>query len=230
MSHTGARRSLFMLQEVTIMDFAIHMTRQEIFETIRAFMPVRIALSDRDHDGEADRWVEIHDPRDLRIEPSEGVFLDFAMRIHWPLPLLPDDFTIRSVSGSLTPEIVCLDGSTSLALSLNVLELDIKNVPDAIDELIRNTVQQKLVAMQAKLVWKIAETMSVSIELPDWIDPRKVASIQAVDASVQMTPDAFTIRAPLELSLHTGEGKHAQISFGGAETLEDSVDLMNFQP
>ena len=211
------------------MDFAIHMTRQEIFDTIQSFMPVRLALSDRDSDGEAERWVELYHPRDLRIEPSEGVFLDFAMRIHWPLPLLPDDFTIRTVSGSLTPEIICLDGSTSLSLGLNILELDIRNVPDAIDELIRNTVQRKLVAMQARLVWKIAETMSVSVELPEWIDPRKVASIQATDATVNMTPDALTIRAPLSLTLHTGDEVDAQISFGGAETLDGEVDLMGFR-
>lgn len=210
------------------MDFTIHMTRQEIADMIRSFMPVRIALSDRDGDGEAERWVEIRDPRDLSIEPGQGIFLDFAMRVHWPLPLLPDDFTIRNVSGSLRPEIICLDGSTSLALSLNVLELDIQHVPDALDELIKNTVQQKLTAMQARLVWKIAETMNVSVELPEWIDPRKVASIQAVDASVEMRPDALTIRAPLDLTLHTGEGKDAQISFGSASTLDESVKIPGF--
>ena len=207
------------------MKFNLRITRDEIFETLRSFMPVRIALTDKDDDGEPERWITIYEPENLRIEAGEGIHLDFKLDVHWPLPLLPDHYTIKKVSGSLLPQIVCVDGSTSVAFALRVAEIDVSFLPSFMDNVVEGQVRDKLAAMQAKLIWKIAETMNISVELPGWIDPRKVAQVNVLDAALTLTKEALEIEAPLELAIYTGDSKDAQISFGGSEALEDEIDI-----
>ncbi len=192
----------------TRMDLTIAVHRDELEQALREFLPMRLTLGTLDVDADPD-WIEIDRLETVTFLPGRGVTLTCAARVHHPLPILPDDYTVEHVALTMTPRIADGANGPVLAFALEIDELDMRLLPEFVDRVLVKRVNAALLERLSTIAWNFTGTLHKDVRLP-----RRFGLVTAVvlgppQGEVEVTDEAIVLRLSLGVTFdHEDEAAH----------------------
>jgi hypothetical protein len=175
------------------------LTNHDCAEFIASITPLTIEL-----DGPG-RVLVVDPPTHVELVPTKGLRLAAAGHVSWSLGSLKLPVHVRVGSLLLTPTVETIYGRDALCFRVRVEHLDVKALPDFIDETLIHRINDTLARHDDMLVWRFAEALDRHVILP-----RRVESTDAVDIRVKWGELRITASAlVLAMSLDV----HAATSF-----------------
>jgi hypothetical protein len=172
--------------------------REEIVELLMQAAPLRIHLTKGDEDR---RYVELERPSEVSFVPGVGVRIVTSGRLRHELAGIGLPLGIRRVQVLFKPELVQAHRGQRLDFRLRVEEADLENVPGLVENVLIPKVNQALEPSHLSMFWELAQTLTLSVPLPERFEPLDRFLTAAGVAHVAVTVDALILRANLALKL-----------------------------
>lgn len=174
--------------------------RGELNEALTALFPARIKLSSSD-----EAWLEIDALTSIKYEPGRGVMLRAAAQLNYPLPMLPDRFTIDELTVLVTPMIVEGADGLVMAFKLDIADVDVKYLPDFVDAAIGARINKLLHDKLAKIAWDFPATLDRVVNLPKRVSLLRQIALGPTRAAVEIASEGLVVRFVIPLSFrHEG--------------------------
>lgn len=186
------------------MDMTITLHRDELLRAIRDFLPMRLKIGNLETNDDPP-WIHIDEVEEAEFLPGRGVRVSCAARIHFPLPLLPDDFTVQHAVLEMVPAIVEGPEGPVLAFRLDVPDIDVKYVPEFVDRAVLKRVNAALIEHASSIAWKFGKTLSRVISLPIRLQIVRAVALSAPSGSVEVTADGIFLRLSCDVSFRHAE-------------------------
>jgi hypothetical protein len=179
--------------------------RQEEFATLLAeAAPLRIHLGHADEDR---RFVDLEHPSKVTFVAGEGVRIITRGRVRHELAGIGLPFEVRHVQVLFTPEVVIGHHGQRLDFRLHVEEADLENVPGLVETVVMSKVNQALEPEALRLYWELAQTLTLSIAIPERFEPLDRLLTTARSAQLNVTNESVILRLSLGLSLTRSPGR-----------------------
>jgi hypothetical protein len=181
------------------MDMTITLHRDELTRAIRDFLPMRLKIGNIATNDDPP-WIHIDEVEDAEFIPGHGVRVRCAARIHFPMPLLPDDFTVQHAVLEMVPAIVVGPDGPVLAFRLDVPDIDLKYVPEFVDRAVLKRLNAALVEHASAIAWKFGKTLTRVISLPIRLQIVRAVALSGPSGSVEVTADGILLRLTCDVS------------------------------
>jgi hypothetical protein len=180
------------------MEIDISLRHSEVAALLAEAAPLRIHLTKGDEDR---RFVELEPPSEVSFVAGQGVRLITRGRVRHELAGVGLPFDIRRVQLMFAPEVVLGHHGQRLDFRLRVEEVDLENVPGLVEAVVISKVNQALEPEALRMYWELAQTLTLSIPLPERFEPLDRFLTTARSAQATVTHDALLLRLSLGLSL-----------------------------
>ena len=187
------------------MELAITAHRDELIQALRDFVPVRIALAGR-RGSDDPPWVQIDALEAVTFLPGSGLRATCSARVHYPLPILPDDFTVQHASLEVVPAIIAGPDGAVLAFALRVGELDIKHLPDFVDRAVAKQINDALRESATSIAWDFEKTLHRTVRLTERFGLVRALALGTPRGEVDVTADGVALRLVLHVSFEHEAG------------------------
>lgn len=176
------------------------LTARDVAGALVRLAPIRLHFTPRDDDT---RWVELDRPEEAVLVPGEGLRIRASGRLRHTVARVPLEVAIRAIVVTLRPQVVTGSGvSPHLALQIEVEDLDLKNVPGVVDDMLLAAVHQAIQPHATRLTWRFGEQLSHFFELPERLEPIEGLGLRAEGGSCEVNDSGMILRidfAPLEI-------------------------------
>ncbi len=183
------------------MELTLNLHHDELTRLLQDFLPMRLMLGKLEEAQDL-AWIEIEDLETVAFRPGYGLALTCAAKIHYPLPILPDDFTVQHVQLEMVPKIEEGPEGTVLAFRLLVDALDIEYVPGFVDRVIADKINQALTNNATTIAWNFTKTLTRVIELPPRLALVHAVELSAPQGAVHVAADGIVLRLSVQLGFH----------------------------
>ena len=183
------------------MDFAITLHRDELIRALRDFLPMRLLLGTLEGADDL-AWVQIDAIETATFVPRRGLRMTCAALFHYPLPIVPDDFTVKHVSLEMIPAVVAGPDGPVLAFQLDVDELDIKYMPEFVDRSVAKRINAALIKYATTIAWNFSKTLTGIVNLPQRLEMVRTLELGAPEGRVEVTEDGIVIGLSVGVSFH----------------------------
>jgi hypothetical protein len=183
------------------MELAITIHGDELTRAIVAFLPMRLHFGGAD-DTDDPPWLQIDAIETARFVPHRGLRVRCAARVHYPLLVLPDDFTVEHAAIEMLPEIVAGPNGPLLAFKLAVAELDVAYFPEFVDRAVAKRINEALRDHTTTVAWDFTHTLSRMVRLPDRLQMVRRLECKSSHGEVRVTEDAIALRVSVGVSFH----------------------------
>jgi|GEM_PF-1836559 len=180
----------------TAVNAVLTISRSELKELLKSAFPIHVAIS---ADGEA--WVEVTELDGIRYEPGHGIVLRCAARVNYPIPVLPDTFTLSEVAITVKPMIVEREGKTFMQFKVDVSELDLKFIPGFVDDVITDKLNGAIRDKADKIAWNVSKTLNRLIHLPQRLTLLRGVELGPVRATMEIANEGLLVRCVLPVML-----------------------------
>jgi hypothetical protein len=180
------------------MEIDISLPQSEVVALLAEAAPLRIHLTEGDEDR---RFVELEPPSEVSFVAGRGVRLVTRGRVRHELAGVGLPFDIRRVQLIFAPEVVLGHHGQRLDFRLQVEEVDLENVPGLVEAVVISKVNQALEPEALRMYWELAQTLTLSIALPERFEPLDRFLTTAHSAQMTVTHDSLILRLSLGLSL-----------------------------
>ena len=188
------------------MDLTLNLHRDELTRMLQDFLPMRLMLGKLEPQEDV-TWIEIDTFDTVTFLPGYGVAATCAARIHYPLPLLPDDFTVQHVLIEMVPKIEESPEGTVLAFRLVIGELDIDYLPAFVDRVIADKINSLLHTNATTIAWNFTKSLTRTIEFPPRLALVHAIELSAPQGAVHVAADGIAVKLWVEVGFHhTPEG------------------------
>lgn len=147
---------------------SLAIAHEDLATILRAAFPMRAMIDDN-------AWLQIDELEDVAYLGAEGIRIVFSAKIHYPLPILPDRFTIEHASVTVKPTIATGDNGFVLAFHCQLGAFDLKYIPDFIDGMIAKKINEVFEEKLSDIAWNFTDTLTRQIALPE-----KIALLEAI--------------------------------------------------
>lgn len=186
------------------MELRITLGRDEIEQLVEQAAPLRIHLGKPDG---KQRWIELEEPRDVRLVEDDGLSLTMAGRFHFDLAKVPLGDEIRDIHVMIRPRVNTDEtGMSLLDFHLDIDEADLVTVPDVIDRPLVEMVDRATTPKSTRLRVPFQQMLSAVGELSPRLQPLARARTTVAHPSVTVKPDRVIFAVDLEASLES-DGK-----------------------
>jgi hypothetical protein len=175
----------------------VSLQRSEVAALLSEVAPLRIHLGD----AEEDRFVELEPPSEVIFVAGQGVRIITRGRGRHELAGVGMPFDIRRVQVMFAPEVVIGSRGQRLDFRLRVEEVDLENVPGLVETVVISKVNQALDPEALHLYWELAQTLTLSVPLPERFEPLDRFLTTARSAQITVTDDSLILRSSLELAI-----------------------------
>ena len=193
------------------MELAITAHRDELIQALGDFVPVRIVLASAEGTDDP-RWVQVDALEEVTFLPGSGLRATCSARVHYPLPILPDDFTVKHVSLEVVPAIIAGPNGAVLAFTLRVGELDIKHLPDFVDRAVAKQINDGLRENATSIAWDFEKTLHRTVRLTERLGLVRALLLGVPRGSVEVTADGIVLRLALHVSFEHEAGGGAAVT------------------
>lgn len=176
------------------MKLQITVGAQELVDAVVEVLPMRLYLGKPD---EADRpWFQINNVRDAMFVPQEGLRVTCAATVHYPMPVLPDEYTVLETKVRMHPRLKTADEPGSgpvLAFMLGIEDFDIKYVPQFVDDTIASIINKQLRDRASRIAWDFSKTFTRRFKLPERLRLVTDLLIRSESADLVVKEDAIVL-------------------------------------
>jgi len=183
------------------MDLALTVHRSEMIQAIQGFLPMRLYVGKLEGSDDA-AWVQIDAVETTSFVPHHGLRLSCAASIHYPLPLLPDDFTVQHASMEMVPAIVDSPNGPVLAFKLSLGDFDLKYLPNFVDRSVAKRINDALRENATSIAWDFSSTLSRIVELPERLRLVRTMELEVQRSDVQVTEEAIVLELSVDACFH----------------------------
>jgi len=183
------------------MDLTLNLHHDELGQLLQDFLPMRLMLGKLDDVGEL-AWIEIDNLETVTFRSGYGIAITCAARVHYPLPILPDDFTVSHVQLEMVPQIEEGPEGTVLAFRLMIGALDIEYIPGFVDRVIVDKINQTLTNKATTIAWNFTRTLTRIVELPPRLAIVHAVELANPQGAVHVSGDGIVVRLSIELGFH----------------------------
>lgn len=180
----------------TAINAVLTISRSELKELLKSAFPIHVAIS---ADGEA--WVEVTELDGIKYEPGHGIVLRCAARVNYPIPVLPDTFTLSEVAITVMPVIVEREGKTFMQFNVDVSELDLKFIPGFVDDVISDKINDAIRDKAHKIAWNVSKTLDRLIRFPERLSLLRGIELGPVRATMEVANEGLLVRCVLPVML-----------------------------
>jgi hypothetical protein len=191
-------------------DIDVTLRHAEVVDLLAEVAPLRIHLTEGDEDR---RFVELEPPTEVTFVPGQGVRIVTRGRVRHEIVGVGLPFDIRRVQVLFSPEIVLGHHGQRLDFKLRVEKADLENVPGFVEAVVISQVNQALEPERLGMYWELAQTLALSVPLPERFEPLDRFLTAARSAQVTVTHDSLLLRLSMGLSITRTQ---ARPSDGGA--------------
>jgi hypothetical protein len=180
----------FASQGPAALGIAFTLSRRHLIEGLGTFLPIRLGLG-------GGGWVEVEAIDSVRYEPKRGLTVSCEARAHYPLPLLPDHFTIKRAILTVSPKVVPGDNGPVLGFELEFEEFDVKYLPELFDDVLAARLNRVLRERLRRVAWDFSRSLGHSLDLPKkLLRPRGVV-LGPVAGSVEVAVEGIVFHVSL---------------------------------
>lgn len=161
--------------------------------------PFRVRLEDAIEDR---KFVDLLNPRDVRLLPGEGFEMTCDARVEWPVPIVGSlhvDIEDVTVVVPLTTRTEAR--GAVLRFGLRLQNLSVRAVPGMVDDAVTARINDELLEHDTGLEWDIGESLSVALALPERLVPLELFETALGDVTVVVTSEGVEVTAPMRLSM-----------------------------
>jgi hypothetical protein len=176
----------------------VTLQRSEVAALLAEATPLRIQLGAADEGG---RFVELEPPSEVLFIAGQGVRIITRGRVRHELAGVGMPFEIRRVQLMFTPEMVIGHHGQRLDFRLRVEEVDLEKVPGLVEAVVISKVNQALEPEALHLYWELAQTLTLSVPLPERFEPLDRFLTTARSAQMTITHDSLILRSSIGLAL-----------------------------
>ncbi len=163
------------------MQITARLEESTVQQLLGELLPLTVAI---DHDGEG-RWIRIDPARRIDFAAGEGLRVEVGGQLHWRVAGVAVTLTILSAQLLLRPMLVDDVNEGGRLLFVPSLEkMDLKNVPDFLDNGITGIVNKQLEGQGELLAWHYGKALNRRFPL--------AKDLVEID-SFQLTPTATTV-------------------------------------
>jgi hypothetical protein len=180
------------------MNLVLTMHRDELGPLIHDFLPMRLTLGK--HGDEEPAWFEIDTIETMTFLPGHGLRLTFPARVHYPMPLLPSDFTLQRVSLEVVPTMVPSAEGQVLAFRMEVAALDVQYLPGFVDRLVADKISRTLMENATTIAWNFSRTLTRHFRLPQRFSRVRGVEMVSERGDVVVTGDSIIVTLVASLS------------------------------
>lgn len=158
--------------------------RQDLLALARQMSPVQIRLGD-------DGRLDLSDPSEVVLVEGVGLRFTCEAKLHWSFLGISIPISIHALTVVVEPQVEVQEGAECVVFALRIEHADVAGLPTIIDERITDLVNQELAAKRIELAWPYGATLDHEFMLPSDLRPLEALKLQAVEARVKVTGDAF---------------------------------------
>lgn len=181
------------------MDIAITLHRDDLTRAIRDFLPMRLLIGSLAENDDPP-WVQINRVEEAEFMPGHGLRVDCGARIHFPLSVLPDDFSVQHVVFEMVPAILAGPNGPVLAFQLHVHDFELKYLPEFVDRAVLKRLNAALVEHASAIAWNFGKALTRLITLPVRLQIVRTLELSAPAGSVEVTADCIVLRLAFDVS------------------------------
>jgi len=182
--------------EETAVNGVLTISRSELMELLKSAFPLHVAIS---ADGEA--WIEINELAGIKYEPGLGVVLRCSARVNYPLPVLPDSFTLTEVAVTILPLIIEREGRTYMQFKVDVSDIDLKFLPGFVDDVVSDKINSAIKDRADKIAWNASKTLNRHVRFPKRLSLLRGLDLGPVRATLEVANEGLIVRCVLPLTL-----------------------------
>lgn len=185
-------------------------TEAELRALASSLVPLRINLEPGDDPEASARWLYIDELIDTSLEPDEGLVVGAKAAIRWPERALFDEFRVERIELLVAPRLVPTAKGVGLAITVRCLDLDVRWIPDFIDEAIVRRINARLAEAGVEFRWDFSTTLSVSFS--DTSARSNVESIGFDVSTAQLEIDSgmVCISGPMQIRITRREPRELE--------------------
>ena len=175
--------------------------------------PLRVGLDEKDDD----RFFVINQPDLIEFVAGTGVRIRTSARMQWTLAGLAIPIKVNSATFLLEPWLSPTPHVGRLNFRLQVEQIDLKNVPDLVDEQVTLRANEHLAKLGETLGWSFGETLKLQLPMPPMLEPVEAFTLEAGSASVEVLADALRLVVALPMHFRAHAHQSAQEDARAAE-------------
>jgi hypothetical protein len=183
------------------MDLTITLQHDELIDAVRRFLPMRLLLGVLEGNGDP-AWVQVDKVHAATFLPRRGLAVRFAACVHYPLPIMPDDFEILDASLEMVPSIVDGPDGPRLEFALEIADLDLKFLPDWIDRAIAKKLNTALRTHASVIAWDFTKSLSRIVHLPKRFELVRGLELGPPQGLVSVGDDSIVVRIAFAVAFH----------------------------
>lgn len=142
------------------MKLSATLSKDELRSLAHSLIPLRLDLSEGPD--KPTRWLDIEEILDSEMLVDEGFSLTTRVSIRWPERNLMSEFGVERLEVLVQPKLVSNPEGVGLVVTLRCRDLDIRWVPDFIDQAIVKRINQTLAETEAVFDWNFSEALSAT--------------------------------------------------------------------
>lgn len=181
--------------------FTIH--RDDLTRALQDFLPMRLLIGKLAETTDPP-WVQIDALEGTDFVPGRGVRVTCAAKIHFPLPLLPDDFTVQNAVFEMAPAILSGPDGPVLAFTLALQDLDLANLPAFVDRAVLKRVNALLIEYASTIAWNFSKTLTRTAQLPKRLHLVHRVTLSGPSGVVTVTEESIVAQLAVDVSFQHG--------------------------
>lgn len=160
--------------------------------------PIRIHLTEGDEDR---KFVELERPSEVSFAAGQGVRVVTRGRVLHGLAGVGLPFDIRRVQILFVPAVVTGQRGPRLDFRIVIEKGDLENVPGLVGGVVISKVNQALAPSRSHMYWEVAQTLALSVPMPERFEPLDRFLTTARSVQTTVTEDALLLRLSLGLAM-----------------------------
>jgi hypothetical protein len=178
------------------------LTPRDCTDFVGSITPLKVGLG-------GERMLIVEPPRRVELVPDKGLRLQTAGNVIWTVAGVKVPVKFRVASLLLTPSIEQRDGRDALALRARIEKLDVKVLPDFVDDTVLHRINDALAKADEVLVWRFSKMFDRQLALPQRIESSSAIDVHSRWGQVRITESALVIAVSLDVRAVPREAAHA---------------------
>jgi hypothetical protein len=141
-------------------------------------------------------------PAEIELVAGQGIRVLTTGRFRFDLVHIPIAAHLDRIEFLVAPQILATEPKFySAALPIEILQADVRLVPNLVDDLIVSQVNNALTPRASQLLWRLSETLSAHFAMPERLEQISGLELSVEQSAFEVTESAVVLRVAYQLAV-----------------------------